>query len=262
MSSTDLFQFIEKMGLPTSVIIIAVILFLLFKLNIPTLFSASFVELKLFTKEQRIANYIFTFIYLDLLMACLTSMLVVFWVKIDLFTTKSSQNVSIIMYFLSILHICIAFIIKEVPEAGWLKKKIAFRITNIVFFLLTFPYISIQLVSTLADEIHKNGMSITLLMVIYLLAVVFTPIYLIYFIFINKISTSNKVLYIELPITKTSTISVPNLSTSQYEKWYLIHPINRDYFLLADAPNVNTASKVKLIPKNDLSQFVVKIDGE
>ncbi|EJL30004.1 hypothetical protein [Brevibacillus sp. BC25] len=264
MTSTELLNLFDKLGLPTYITsAVVIVLFMIYKFDVLTLFSASSIELRLLTKEQRITNKIFTFILTNMMLALLTSVLVMVYIEYDLLLGDMNQVLFSVLFFVSTMHTSLAYIITETSSLNSLRNNKTFRIVSIVLVFCTFPYLSLIITPITAEAVQQqNGMSFKIFTTMFLTANIFTPLYFFYFIIINKMMVPKKAYYIEMNASSSPlSIIYPNSSPSvQIEKWYLIHPINKDQLLLAEDSNLVLAKKVKLIARTELTQYVVKIE--
>ncbi len=257
ITSNELIQLLDKLGLPASVVTISIILFFIFKFDVLTLFSASTVELKLFSKERRIANRIFSIMLTNMMMAFITSVLVLAMVEYEFLLGPSNQTVFSILFLVNILHTIFVFSFFDS-----VRKNVKFRMVSIFIAVITFPYLSVLIAPITADLIDKNGFNYNVLFNLFFISNIFTPLQVAYFKLINKLLISLKSYYIVLPVPKTSNQIITSIHSAnvQKEKWYLIHPVNKDQYLLSDKPNLIDSTKVRLLPRNELSQYVIQIE--
>ncbi|MFF2529279.1 hypothetical protein ACFVS2_10295 [Brevibacillus sp. NPDC058079] len=263
MTSTELLNLFDKLGLPTYITsAVVIVLFMIYKFDILTLFSASSVELKLLNKEQRITNKVFSFILTNMMLSLLTCLLVIAYIEYDIMLLGTMNQIIVsFLFILSATHGSLAYIITETPTWNRLKNNKTFRKISLVLVFLTFPYLSLIIAPITAQTVHLKGLSINIILTMYLAANILTPLYLIYFIIINRMMVPKKLYYIELNAAIPPLIIAANSSpTVQMEKWYLIHPLNKDQLLLAANPDLTVAKKVKLITKSELAQYVIKVE--
>lgn len=207
-------------------------------------FSASTVELKLLTKEQRITNKIVSLIFFNIMLSILTGLIVAVLVEYEIILAQFYQIVFKVLFSISTVHGLFAYIVKESPSLNSIRNNKIFRVISAILVIITFPYLSLLIAPIAAETItmdQQTGMNFKIFFTTFVFANICTPLYIIYFIVINKMMVLEKFYYIELPVTISDSTANP----SRTEKWYLIHPINKDHYLLAENSEVAQVKKSK-----------------
>ncbi|MDR5002495.1 hypothetical protein [Brevibacillus parabrevis] len=214
-----------------------------------TFITAQEIEKKIYTKEQRLLHQIVHFLFRMIIVT-------IFMLQIgDYFVDKKhlynnwialAALIYVILFFYLIF--CMAASRKKVTDEVSARKRVFFLLATGIYFIFSIVIVPYSIAPIVGEVYHTK--SFDLLIFLAMILFIFSPLILLLLTPLNKVFAFKTEKVVSIEINKEG----------QKEKWYLLHPVKTDSYLLGDNYTPELCKRNRIITKEQLieKEFLIE----